>query len=74
MPIKPEYAPNVFISATIVRGRNQQIQPTALVDLGKPAFKLGIAELKVGLGRFQLGVDADRQKQLSPTRASSSHG
>ncbi|WP_297923589.1 MG2 domain-containing protein [uncultured Agitococcus sp.] len=62
VPIKPEYAPNVFISATIVRGRNQQIQPTALVDLGKPAFKLGIAELKVGWEGFQLGVDVSTDK------------
>lgn len=62
VPIKPEYAPNVFISATVVRGRNQQIQPTALVDLGKPAFKLGIAELKVGWEGFQLGVEVQTDK------------
>jgi hypothetical protein len=27
---------------------SNDIQATALVDLGKPAFKMGIAELKVG--------------------------
>ena len=42
------YAPNVFVSVLAVRGRVGDVQPTALVDLGKPAFKLGIAELRVG--------------------------
>ena len=42
------YAPNVFVSVLAVRGRVGDVQPTALVDLGKPAFKLGIAEIRVG--------------------------
>ena len=62
IPIKSEYAPNVYVSAVIVRGRNNQIEATALVDLGKPAFKLGIAELKVGWEGFQLGVDVSTDK------------
>lgn len=62
IPIKPEYAPNVFISAVIVRGRNNEIQPTALVDLGKPAFKMGITELKVGWESYELGVKVQTDK------------
>ncbi len=48
LPIKPNWAPNVFVSALAVRGRDDAVKPTALVDLGRPAFKLGIAEIKVG--------------------------
>src|SRR5208283_1487107 len=45
-----------------VRGRIGSIQPTAMVDLGKPAFKLGIAEIRVGWRDHELkvGVVPDR--------------
>ena len=56
VPIKPEYAPNVFVSVLAVRGRVGELQPTALVDLGRPTFKLGIAELKVGWQAHELRV------------------
>ena len=36
---------------SLVRGRVADVQPTAMVDLGKPAFKLGIAEIRVGWQR-----------------------
>jgi uncharacterized protein YfaS (alpha-2-macroglobulin family) len=62
VPIKASYAPNVFVSALVVRGRVAGVQPTALVDLGKPAYKLGIAPIQVGWGGHELHVDvaADR--------------
>lgn len=62
VPIKAEYAPNVFISVLAVRGRVGGIQPTALVDLGRPAFKLGIAEIRVGWRAHELTV------KVSPER------
>ena len=43
-----------------VRGRVGGIRPTALVDLGKPAFKLGVAEIRRRLARaFELNVGVD---------------
>jgi len=47
------------------------IRPTALVDLGKPAFKLGIAEIKVGWSAHELAVDvrADRETYRVRDRA-----
>ncbi len=36
--------------------------PTALVDLGKPAFKLGLASFEVGLARHQLKVEVTSDK------------
>lgn len=61
VPIR-DYAPNVYVSVLAVRGRIGSIQPTAMVDLGKPAFKLGIAELRVGWRDHELkvAVNADR--------------
>lgn len=57
VPIDAAWAPNVFVSALVVRGRNDDIKPTALLDLGRPAFKLGIAGIEVGRGRHRLNVD-----------------
>lgn len=56
VPLKGHYAPNVFVSVLAIRGRVAGVQPTALVDLGKPAFKLGIAEIQVGWKANELKV------------------
>ncbi len=62
VPVEGRYAPNVFVSVLAVRGRTDASRPTALVDLDKPAFRLGVAELTVGHGAHRLDVDvrADR--------------
>jgi len=56
LPIKGSYAPNVFVSALIVRGRIADVAPTALIDLAKPSFKMGLAELRVGWSAHELAV------------------
>jgi len=61
-PVRRDYAPNAFVSVLVVRGRVGGVQPTALVDLGRPAFKLGMAELKVGWRAHELAV------KVSPDR------
>ncbi len=57
LPIKANYAPNVAVSVLAVRGRVGDPAPTALVDLGKPAYKLGVTSLRVGERGFALKVD-----------------
>lgn len=63
LPIKKEYAPNVVVSAFAIRGRLQDPKPTALVDLAKPAFKLGMTNLKVGwkANMLKVSVSTDRK-------------
>jgi uncharacterized protein YfaS (alpha-2-macroglobulin family) len=63
LPVKGNYAPNVFVSVLVVRGRVSDVQPTATVDLGRPAYKLGIAEISVGWRacELKLKVAADRK-------------
>jgi uncharacterized protein YfaS (alpha-2-macroglobulin family) len=56
VPVRGTYGPNVFVSALVVRGRVGDVQPTALVDLGRPAFKLGVAEIRVGWRARELDV------------------
>jgi uncharacterized protein YfaS (alpha-2-macroglobulin family) len=64
VPVRGEYAPNIFVSALAVRGRDDSVQPTALIDLGKPAFKMGLTSVKVGWDAFRLKVkvSSDRER------------
>jgi uncharacterized protein YfaS (alpha-2-macroglobulin family) len=62
VPIKGSYAPNVFISVVALRGRASEPNPTHLVDLAKPALKLGMAELRVGWKAHELKVQVQPQK------------
>lgn len=68
VPIKNHYAPNVFISALLVRGRVDSIKPTAMVDLGKPAFKMGLTEVKVGWAAHELKVKVQTDKAVYKVR------
>jgi alpha-2-macroglobulin len=56
LPVREDFAPNMFISVLAVRGRVGDIQPTAMVDLGRPSFKLGVAEIRVGWRKHELTV------------------
>lgn len=68
IPVKKQYAPNVYVSALVVRGRVNGVQPTALVDLGKPAYKLGIAPLRVGWSANELKVQVKADKDVYKVR------
>ena len=68
VPVRPEYAPNVFVSVLVVRGRVGEPQPTALVDLGRPAFKLGVAELRVGWRAHELKVTVTPDREVYRVR------
>ncbi len=63
IPIKGSYAPNVFVSVLAIRGRVGDPKPTGLVDLGKPSYKFGLTEIKVGTKAHELkvAVKADRE-------------
>ncbi|TGM34075.1 MG2 domain-containing protein [Leptospira biflexa] len=64
IPIKKEYAPNVYISVFLVRGRMGDPKPTGLVDLAKPSYRLGLSMLKVGYKPYSLSVSVTpNQKQ-----------
>lgn len=67
VPIANNYSPNVFVSVLAVRGRVANAQKkrskqaqveeiTTLVDLNKPAYRLGVAAIKVGWKPHRLDV------------------
>lgn len=68
LPIKNNYAPNVFVSVLVVRGRVDDVKPTALIDLGKPAFKMGVAEIQVGWRAHELNVSVKTDKDVYRVR------
>ncbi len=68
VPVKLDYAPNVYVSVLLVRGRVASPAPTALVDLARPAFKLGIAEFEVGAKKHEMKVGVSSDKAVYQTR------
>ncbi len=82
VPIRPHHAPNVYVSVLCVRGRVGDAAPTATVDLGKPAFKLGIAGIDVGWKAHEMkvavtperGVYRVREKAKVTVRAARADG
>ncbi len=68
VPIPRSYAPNVFVSAWAIRGRVKGTEPFLKVDLGKPAHKLGITELKVGWRQHTLDVKVQTDKPVYKIR------
>lgn len=68
VPVKASYAPNVYVSALVVRGRVPGIKPTATIDMGKPAYKLGIAGINVGWKAHELKVNVTAEKQIYKIR------
>lgn len=62
IPVKQDYAPNVIISTVLVRGRLSSPPPAPLVDLAKPAFKMGLVEVSVGKDKYRLDLKITTEK------------
>ncbi|AAN49385.1 alpha-2-macroglobulin family protein [Leptospira interrogans] len=68
VPIESSFAPNVFVSVLAVRGRVDSPKETALVDLAKPSFRLGMAQIRVGWKPFEVPVRIETDKTVYGTR------
>ena len=60
-------APREWWNAFWHEGR-EYVAPTAMVDLAKPAYRLGVAELKVGAAAHQLAVRVQADQASYPVR------
>ena len=78
VPIRDGYAPNVYVSVLAVRSRvahaeghgsRRDADVTALVDLTKPAYRLGEVELAVGWQPHRLAVTVTPGAKRYPVRA-----
>lgn len=68
VPVTGRLAPNAYVSVLAVRGRVSVPQPTALVDLGKPAYRLGLAEIDVGWREHELDVTVSTDREVYRVR------
>ncbi len=57
-----------MISAFAIRGRLGDPKPTALVDLGKPAMKLGMTNIRVGWKENTLKVTVNTDRKIYKAR------
>lgn len=60
-------APREWWTAFWYEGR-EYVAPTALVDLSKPAFRLGVAEIRVGAQAHRLDVQVSSDRESYPVR------
>ena len=68
VPVKASYSPNVFVSAFCLRGRVADPKPTAMIDLGRPSYKLGITGISVGWAAHELKVAVTPEKKVYRVR------
>ena len=47
VPIRAQYAPNIFISVVMLRGRMDAAADPERIDPGRPAYRVGVCEIKV---------------------------
>jgi len=62
VPVEIDDFPNVYISALAVRGRLASGQATGIVDLARPAYRLGLVELKVSKNENTLKLSLQTDK------------
>jgi alpha-2-macroglobulin len=70
VPVEAVDSPNVFVSVLAVRGRvaGRTEDVTALVDLTKPAFRLGMAQIKVNWKPHRLLVQVQPAASVMKVR------
>ncbi len=77
VPIDAGYAPNVYVSVLALRGRIAHPEHaaggstediTALVDLNKPAYRLGLAQIRVGWKPHRLDVQVLPDQKIYKVR------
>lgn len=77
LKIKPEWTPNVVVSAVAIRGRlpakktntgDHSVVESSAVDFAKPAYKMGLAAIRIGMQQHQLKVLVKTNKEIYQTR------
>ena len=69
IPVRGEFAPNIFISVLVVRGRVGDVRPTATVDLGRPGVQAGHRAIQSRVARPRAaGQGRRRQTRVQGAR------
>ncbi|MCK5799976.1 MAG: hypothetical protein KAI47_22455, partial [Deltaproteobacteria bacterium] len=73
IPIRADWAPNVFASVVLVRGRIHDQKDAAGFPTGAPTFRLGVTTLRVSAPSRHLGVDIQAPPVARPGEALTLH-
>jgi uncharacterized protein YfaS (alpha-2-macroglobulin family) len=68
VPLEMEFAPGVIVSVMAIRGRVGDPAPTGLLDLGRPAYKLGLTHLSISKKSHELLIDLKTNKEIYKIR------
>lgn len=68
VPVEKEDFPNTFVSAFVVRGRLSEGQPSGIIDLSKPAYRMALTEMKVNRDDHMLKLDLTPNKKTYQIR------
>jgi hypothetical protein len=69
IPVVETLAPNVFVSVYLLTGRTgEPLLGLGDLDLGKPTYRIGFANLKVELAEYQLNVEVATDKEVYKPR------
>lgn len=68
VPVEKDDYPNTFVSVLVIRGRLAGAQATGMVDLGKPAYRLGLTEMRVSAKDHDLKLNITPEKELYQVR------
>ncbi len=60
--VNSDYAPNIFASVYLVAGRSDNNVTFESLDLGKPSYRLGFANLKIDWEKYALDVKVSLDK------------
>ena len=63
VPLDDKHIPNLYVSVMLFRGRVPATDPNSNEDTGKPAFKMGYADLKVSPESKRLKVEIETEKK-----------
>lgn len=68
LKVRDSWAPNVFVSAVVVRGRmGAGPKKVGAIDLNKPSFKMGLTQVKVNWNQNRLNIDVSTKgKKFKP--------
>lgn len=68
IPLEENFLPNVLVSVMLVRGRVAAPAADAVIDLAKPGFKIGYAEILVAPKNAILNVHVTPEKSIYQVR------
>lgn len=74
IPIRPEHAPNIFVSVVLIRGRVPAAADPDMADPGRPTYRIGYCQLSIPPRERTLSVVVKPDApEFRPSRTAAAH-